>query len=104
MKKITIQLRRDEADALEKIFKKYSLDYSTDEREGRFIPSPWKEIIVSLAPILIKILYDFIKSKKSKTKVIIKTDDSSFELEAENIKRLELLLDKDQKKKRGKKP
>lgn len=97
MERVTIRLKSAEAEALEKIFQKHSIEYSTIEEEDRFLPSPWKELVVSLAPILIKILYDYIRNRKSKTQIMIKTDDISFDLEAKNIKKLELLLDKAKK-------
>ena len=101
MKKIMIQLRPDETTTLEEILQKHGLEYSIGEGRNRFLPSPWREIIISLTPILIEILRDFLKNRKSKTKVIVKVDGTSFELEAENIHKLEILLEKNTRKMRA---
>jgi hypothetical protein len=98
--KLTIKIRTREAGSLIKLLKDKNIDFSTREQEYKFLPSPWKEIIVTLTPALLTILYDFWKSRKSKSEIIIRTNDTSMKLNADGIKELELRL---RKKKEGSK-
>ena len=97
--KIAINLGAREASGLIKMLENQNIEFSTSEDGGGFLPSPWKEIIVVLSPVLLNILYDFLKTRKSKSKIVIKTDDTSMELNADSIQKLELRLKKKHKRK-----
>jgi hypothetical protein len=98
-KKITIKLKNKEADDLIKLLETQKIEFSTCEEGRRFLPSPWKEIVVMLTPVLLNILYDFWKTRKGKGTIIVKIDGASMELDADNIKKLELIVKKEEETK-----
>jgi len=93
--KLTIKLGSEDAQDLIKSLKENNIEFSTKGKAAtRFLPSPWMEITIALTSAVLPILYDFWKSRKNKSKAIIYINNESMQLNAENIKKLELRLKK----------
>ena len=98
MEKITIRLTRQDSAILEEMLKEKNLEFTITEKTGEFLPSKLKEIVIALTQPLVQILYDYLKSKRGRSEIIVKTEDMTLKLDATNIKKLELLLDKRKRK------
>ena len=100
MTQITLKLPREDAVILEKMLATEKIDSKRIEKPGGFLPYGWIEIVISLTAALIPILYDLVKRKKNDPKIRIEMNGTSFELNADNIGKLELKWASERKKKR----
>lgn len=95
--KLKIKLSSEDAQDLIKSLKENNIEFSTKGKAAtRFLPSPWLEITIALTSAVLPILYDFLKSRKNKSKAVIYINNESMQLNAENIKKLELRLKKNE--------
>jgi len=92
MKNIVISGRAEEINNLQHEFKEQGLEFDLKEKKELFLPSPYKEIIIALTPILVNILYKYLK-KTPETEINIKVDNIEMELTTETIKKLNLKLE-----------
>jgi hypothetical protein len=100
MTQITIRLSRKDAEILKKKLEAEKIDFKPIEKRGGFLPYGWIEIVIQLTAALIPILYDLAERKRNEPRVKMEMKGTSFKLNADNIKKLELELTLDQQKKR----
>ena len=87
---------------LTKLLQREKIEFSICETKDQFLPSPWKEIVIALVPAVVGILYDFVKTRKGKSKITLETSDTTMELNADGLKQLDLRLKNKRKKRKQK--
>jgi hypothetical protein len=93
--RIVITSSQEEGAELVEIFKRKEIQVDVKTEEGdKFLPSPWMELAIAATPAVIKVLYDFVKNRKKKSKILVQTEDATLELTANGLEELKLILDK----------